>query len=105
MTLYNYVQGYLTYKKTHPPRTKAEAYAQGDRVVLVGRGVAYERGNPVQSCWDVMPLRSFRFFSQHRRTPELVLQKSHASFLRPSYKGLYPQTLVSSGWPEVRGSE
>ena len=30
------IQGYLTYKKTHPPRTLPQAYAWGPRGILGG---------------------------------------------------------------------
>ena len=33
------IQGYLTYKETHPPRTLPYAYAQGPAGVLWGVGV------------------------------------------------------------------
>ena len=44
------VQGYLTDKKTHPPRTLPQAYAWGPRGVLGGWASSYERGSPVQKC-------------------------------------------------------
>ena len=42
------LQGYLTYKKTHTPRTLPQAYAWGPRGVLGGWAVSYERGTPVR---------------------------------------------------------
>ena len=47
------LQGYLTYKKTHPPRTLPEAYAQGPTVFLGGGAVSYERGTP-ETCGGLM---------------------------------------------------
>ena len=41
------VEGYLTYKKTPPPRTLQETYAYGPSAVLGGGAVSYERGTPV----------------------------------------------------------
>ena len=41
------VQGYLTHKKTVPPRNLLSAYAWGPTVVLGGETVSYERGSLV----------------------------------------------------------
>jgi len=41
------IQGYLTHKKTHPPRTLPQAYAQGPRGFLGGWAFSYERGTLV----------------------------------------------------------
>ena len=41
------LQGYLTYKKMHPPRTLPQAYAQRHRGVLGGWTLYYGRGRPV----------------------------------------------------------
>ena len=43
------LQGYLTDKKTHPPRTLTQADAKGPRGVLGGRAISYERGTPVKA--------------------------------------------------------
>ena len=43
------VQGYLTYKKTYPPRTLPEASASGPGGVLGGWAFSYGRGTPVRS--------------------------------------------------------
>jgi hypothetical protein len=42
-----WVQGYLTYKKTHPPRSLLQAYAWGPRVIPGGWASSYGRGTPV----------------------------------------------------------
>ena len=42
------VQGYLTYKKTPPPKTLPQAYAQDPTGVLGGGGFSDVRGTPVQ---------------------------------------------------------
>ena len=55
-----------------PPRTAIGPYTYAYCRVLVWV-VSYERGNPVS---PLGPLGSSS--SQHRRTPELVLQKNHA---------------------------
>jgi hypothetical protein len=41
------LQGYLAYKKTHPPRILPKAYAWGPRGVLGGWAFSYGRGTPV----------------------------------------------------------
>ena len=41
------VQGHLTYKKTHPPRTLLYAYASGHSGFLGGWAFSYGRGTPV----------------------------------------------------------
>ena len=41
------VQGYLTHKKTVPPRNLLSAYSWGPEVVLGGETVSYERGSLV----------------------------------------------------------
>ena len=49
------VQGYLTSKKPHPPRTRPWADAQGPRGVLEGWAFSYGRGTPVvlaRACED-----------------------------------------------------
>ena len=43
-----FVQGYLTHKKLHPPRTLPYAYAWGHRRVIGGWVVSYGRGIPVR---------------------------------------------------------
>ena len=42
------LQGQLAHKKTHPPKTLPQAYAQGPRVVLGGWAVSYVRGTPLE---------------------------------------------------------
>ena len=42
-----HVQGYLTHKKTPPPRTQQWVYAYGPVEVLGGGVISYERGSPV----------------------------------------------------------
>jgi hypothetical protein len=41
------LQGYLTHKKKHPPRTLPQAYALGHKGVLEGWAFSYGRGAPV----------------------------------------------------------
>ena len=40
------VQGYLTYKTTHPPGTLPQAFAEGPRGFLGGWARSYMRGTP-----------------------------------------------------------
>jgi len=76
------VQGYLTDKKPPPRRTLQQDCVLGHMMALGRGGVSHEQGTPVLTqhrlCSPLVPLGSSSF--QHRRTPELVLQKSHASF-------------------------
>ena len=49
------VQGHLTHKQTHPPRTLPQVCASGPRVVLGGVAFIYERGTPafLGGLWGV----------------------------------------------------
>ena len=47
-TIFRRVHGYLAHKKQHPPMTLQKEYAKGPMQALVGGGVSYERGTPVE---------------------------------------------------------
>jgi len=52
------LQGYLVHKKTLPPRTLQQDYAEGPVVVLGGGVVSYERGSPVHLVLTLAPMRA-----------------------------------------------
>ena len=47
------LEGYLTYKETHPPRTLPYDYAWGPMGVLGGWAVSYERSTPTDERLSV----------------------------------------------------
>ena len=65
-----FVQVYLTYKNTHPPRTLPYAYPQGFRGVPEGCAFSYGRGTPVPRIMEGLntdvPLRRIYPFASER---------------------------------------
>ena len=76
------LQGYLTCKKTHPPRTLPQAYVWGPRGVLGGRAFSYERGTLVESVSGSMFGTSHSFNILH--PPQIARMHGPHACLAPS---------------------